>query len=152
MASSPRRHTMVDPVNPVSEVPEPYSVDQKERNNPLWSRPNVDDREGKDCEREAKIRRLRFANVVILTVSLQPWHHFGGRRAWTSKKFLGGWVGAWDFWSEKNTSGVEQYNTIFVYCIVVRTLRQVTWNRWKRNTIVGLPNSGNEGIEERILN
>jgi len=43
-------------------------------------------------------------------------------------------------------------NTIFVYCIVVRPPRQVTWNRWKRNTIVGLPNSGNEGIEERILN
>ena len=45
-----------------------------------------------------------------------------------------------------------QYNTIFVYCIVVRPLRQVTWNTWTRNTIVGLPNNGNEGIEERILN
>ena len=45
-----------------------------------------------------------------------------------------------------------QYNTIFVYCIVVRPLRQVTWNTRTRNTIVGLPNNGNEGIEERILN
>ena len=30
---------------------------------------------------------------------------------------------------------LNQYNTIFVYCIVVRPLRQVTWNRWTRNTI-----------------